>query len=79
MRKLLSRLKKAIVGPVPPELDACEVCGQLKCSDGEWRSCEKRIATAEFIRKGDDAALARLKDAYGKKPGPSDPPPPKTG
>ena len=61
---LISRVKRWVVQPVPPELEACEVCGKLRCADDEWKSCEKRIATAEFIRTGDEAALNRLEQAY---------------
>jgi hypothetical protein len=61
---LLARLKAAVVKPVPPELEACEVCGQLTCSESEWQSCEKRLAAAEFARTGSDAALARLEKAH---------------
>jgi hypothetical protein len=59
-----------VIQPVPAELDACEFCGRPECSETEWKSCEKRLAAAEFIRKRDDAALARLKSAHSK---PADP------
>jgi len=71
---LISRVKRALIQPVPPELEACEVCGKLQCSDAEWKSCEKRIATAEYIRTGDEAALMRMKQAY-ERPSPEITPP----
>jgi hypothetical protein len=63
---LISRMKHSLIQPIPPELDACEVCGKLRCPDDEWKSCERRIATAEFIRTGDRAALDRLEEVYKK-------------
>lgn len=74
IRHLLARLKAAVVKPVPPELEACEVCGQLTCSEAEWQSCEKRLASAEFARTGSDAALARLERAHRAKPRTEDAP-----
>jgi hypothetical protein len=71
LRELISRVKRSLIQPIPPELEACEVCGKLRCPDDEWKSCERRIATAEFIRTGDRAALTRLEQAYrnaGHKP-----------
>jgi hypothetical protein len=68
VRRILARLTASVIKPVPPELDACEFCGRLECGDTEWKSCERRLAAAEFIRKGDDAALARLKRAHEKVP-----------
>jgi hypothetical protein len=50
-------VKRSPIQPIPPELEACEVCGKLQCPDDEWKRCERRIATAEFIRTGDRAAF----------------------
>lgn len=61
---LLSWVRRSLIQPVPPELEACEVCGKLRCPDDEWKSCERRLATAEFVRTGDRAALDRLEQAY---------------
>lgn len=64
MRRLLSRLLRPVVQPIPPELEACEFCGRRECLDAEWRVCEKRLATADFVRTRDAAALERLKRAH---------------
>jgi hypothetical protein len=69
IRDLLVRIKGGLIKPVPPELEACEVCGRLTCSGQEWKACEKRLASAEFVRTGTDAALARLKNAYDEDRG----------
>jgi hypothetical protein len=63
---LISRVKRSVIQPIPPELEACEVCGELRCADDKWKSCEKRLATAEFVRTGDRAALTRLEQAHRK-------------
>ena len=49
LRKLMLRLKRAVVQDCPPELYACEVCGKVECDHAEWAKCEKRIAAAEFM------------------------------
>lgn len=64
VRRLMSRLKGSVIQQIPPELEACEVCSRLDCSSGEFTSCETRLAAAEFVRTGNDAALIRLKRAF---------------
>ena len=79
VRELMLRLKRSVVQHIPAELEACEVCGKLDCRGAEWASCEKRLASAEFIRTGDEQALARLKLAYDQSSRPAAPPPPSAG
>jgi predicted 3-demethylubiquinone-9 3-methyltransferase (glyoxalase superfamily) len=64
LHALLSRLKRSVAEPVPPELEGCAFCAKLRCTDAEWQSCETRVATAELIRTGDAAALTCLRRAY---------------
>jgi len=66
IRKLASKVRDAVVQDCPPELSACEVCGQLNCRSAEWLSCEKRLAACEFMRTGDPQALAKLKELDGR-------------
>jgi len=51
LRGLVDRLKQSVVQPIPPELEACEVCGKLDCSQDEWGRCQQRIAVEKFTRK----------------------------
>ena len=64
IRGLAARLKNALVQDCPPELYACEVCGQRQCSSARWMSCERRLAASEFMRTGNRQALAELKELY---------------
>jgi hypothetical protein len=43
---MLSRLGRAVVTDVPPELDACENCRELDCTQAQWERCERRRARA---------------------------------
>ena len=46
LRALASALKGTVVQSCPPELYACETCGQLECDGSRWLSCERRLSTA---------------------------------
>jgi hypothetical protein len=61
LRALASKAKGRIVQNCPPELYACEACGQLDCSNEAWLNCRHRLAAARFMKTGDQQALAELK------------------
>ena len=40
--KLWTRLSLAVVQSVPAELEECEMCRELSCSQERWNTCERR-------------------------------------
>lgn len=52
-------LKKSVVDECPPELYACEVCGELECDNEKWLKCETRIKARDFMLKGDKTAASQ--------------------
>jgi hypothetical protein len=45
----LRALGASIKQNCPPELEACESCGELECSTERWRNCEYRKLIQELI------------------------------
>jgi hypothetical protein len=39
---LLSRLWSHVVQDVPSELDKCESCREVNCTQARWAACERR-------------------------------------
>ena len=65
LRSLVSKVTGGIVQDCPPELGACEVCGEQDCTSQMWLNCRHRLAAAQFMRSGDREALAELKELRG--------------
>ena len=61
LRALASKAKGRVVQNCPPELYACEACGQFDCSNEAWLNCRQRLAAAQFMKTGDQQALAELR------------------
>ncbi|MBT8449258.1 MAG: hypothetical protein KJO69_06185 [Gammaproteobacteria bacterium] len=47
--RFLQRIKDFFVTDVPAELDACQNCGKLECSQGKWQNCEHRIQQMKLV------------------------------
>jgi hypothetical protein len=58
LRALAPNAKGAIVQDCPPELSACEACGEFDCSNEEWLNCRRRLAAAQGVESGERQALA---------------------
>jgi hypothetical protein len=50
VKRSIRDLKDSIIQPCPPELYACEVCGERECDDEKWRNCEHRLKVADQVR-----------------------------
>lgn len=55
---LASNARAAIVQDCPPELSACEVCGEFECSSEEWLHCSRRLEVAQRMNSAAGEALA---------------------
>lgn len=42
-QRLAHRISRAIVDDVPPDLDACETCREIECTQSHWEGCEQRL------------------------------------
>ncbi len=51
-RQAWNKLKGSIVQECPPELQACQSCGELECDNERWLHCETRLAFAERLTSG---------------------------
>ena len=47
-------LKDSLIQECPPELYACEVCGQYECDNERWLNCEHRLKVRDQIRSLND-------------------------
>ncbi len=47
LRSFWKRVADGVVQDVPPDLDACETCRELECTQERWESCEPRLAAAK--------------------------------
>jgi hypothetical protein len=57
-------LKDSIIQPCPPELYACEVCGERECDDQKWQTCEHRLKVADQVRAAEaDCPLKNYPDS----------------
>ena len=61
---LASNAKDAIIQDCPPELSACEACGEYECSSEEWLHCRRRLEVAQRMNSADGKAIADA-DALG--------------
>jgi hypothetical protein len=43
--KIWTRLRSGVVQDVPPNLEECETCREVDCTQERWLQCEKRLAT----------------------------------
>lgn len=43
-------LKSSLIQEGPPELYACEVCGQYECDNERWLNCQHRLKVCEQMR-----------------------------
>ena len=50
IKSAVGRMRDAVVQDCPPELAACEVCGELECSTEQWINCERRLRAADYLR-----------------------------
>ena len=58
--KLWNRLKGGIVADVPPNLDACESCRDLDCTQERWATCANRLAVeAKRLKESGDPMCVR--------------------
>ena len=39
-----TRLRSGVVQDVPPNLEECETCREVDCTQERWLQCEKRLA-----------------------------------
>jgi hypothetical protein len=51
---LRSFIRREVIADVPPELDLCQECGKLACSEGEFETCARRKERAEVLREAKD-------------------------
>ena len=51
-RRFWARLRAAVIRDVPTNLDECEACREVSCTQERWLSCARRLA-AEAERRGD--------------------------
>jgi hypothetical protein len=56
LSKVWSRLKAGIVADVPADLDACETCREVDCTEERWLTCPARLAVAAERRREMEAA-----------------------
>lgn len=49
-KRAFRRVKESIIEDCPPELYECEICRKLDCDSEEWLKCEKRLASARFMK-----------------------------
>ena len=49
---LKSFIGREIIADVPADLDACQDCGKLACTEGEFESCSRRRQRADEVVRG---------------------------
>jgi hypothetical protein len=54
-RNLWKRVADGVVQDVPPNLDGCETCRELECTQERWESCELRLAAAKVAALADSS------------------------
>ncbi len=42
-------VNREVIADVPAELDMCQDCGKLACTEGEFQSCARRKQRAEDL------------------------------
>jgi hypothetical protein len=63
--KIWTRLRSGVVQDVPPNLEECETCREVDCTQERWLQCERRLATEAASLAASRAGAARTGELPG--------------
>ena len=67
--KLWARLSAEVVQDVPPSLEECESCREVRCTQERWLTCARRLATEAEQIYARDAIVPSVTGRPAEMPG----------